>query len=73
MRGPRDPSGQSLETSEGKGRRRDGRRGGGRAGIYVVEEKRRGSALRAFPDRAAAKPGGADRTTEITINKCSLS
>ena len=39
---------------------------GGRAGIYGRREKRRGSAARAFPDRAAAKPGGANRTTEIT-------
>jgi hypothetical protein len=32
----------------------------------VVEEKRRGSAPRAFPDQATTKPGGADRITEIT-------
>jgi hypothetical protein len=51
----------------GKGRRRDGRRGGGRAGIYGRREKRRGSAARAFPNRAAAKLKGADRTTEITL------
>jgi hypothetical protein len=38
---------------------------GGRAGIYGRREKRRGSARCAFPDRAAAKPGGADRRTEI--------
>jgi hypothetical protein len=42
---------------------------GGRAGIYGRREKRRGSAARAFPNRAAAKLGGADRTTEITIIK----
>jgi hypothetical protein len=70
MRGSRDPSGQSSEPAEGewngKERRRDGRRGGGRAGIYGRREKRRGSAARAFPDQGAAKLGGADRTTEIT-------
>jgi hypothetical protein len=69
MRGSRDPSGQSLERvrENRKGRRTDGWGGGGRAGIYGRREKRRGSAARAFPDRATAKPGGADRTTEITI------
>jgi hypothetical protein len=40
---------------------------GGRAGIYGRREKRRGSAAHTVPDRAAAKPGGADRTTEITL------
>jgi hypothetical protein len=57
-----------LVRSDGKGRRRDGRRGGGKGRyLWFVEEKRRGLAARAFPDRAAAKLGGADRTTEITI------
>jgi hypothetical protein len=45
----------------------DGEEGGGQV-FMVVEEKRRGSAARAFPDRAAAKPGGSNRTTEITNN-----
>lgn len=30
-------------------------------------EARRGSGVHDLPDRGAAKPGGADRTTEITI------
>jgi hypothetical protein len=72
MHGLRDPSGAEPGTGEGKrdgkGRRRDSRRGGGRTGIYVVKEKRQGSAARAFPNRAAAKPGGSNRTTEITYN-----
>ena len=38
---------------------------GGGQGIYVVKEKRRGSAVHAFPDQAAAKPRGSNRTTEI--------
>jgi hypothetical protein len=42
---------------------------GGKAGIYGRREKRRGSATHAFPDRAAAKPGGSNRTTEITNEK----
>ena len=42
---------------------------GGRAGIYGRREKQRGSAARAFPNRAAAKLGGADRTTDITKAK----
>jgi hypothetical protein len=49
-----------------KGRRRGGWRGWGRAGILVVENKRRGSATRAFLDRAAAKPRESNRTAEIT-------
>jgi hypothetical protein len=71
MRGSRDPSGQSLERARENGIERDtgGTDGeeGGRAGIYGRREKQRGSAARAFPDRAAVKPGGADRTTEITF------
>jgi hypothetical protein len=35
----------------------------------VVEEKWRVSAARAFPDWAAAKPKGSNRTTEITFLK----
>ena len=41
---------------------------GERQVFMVVEEKRRGSAARAFPDRGTAKPGGADRTTENTFS-----
>jgi hypothetical protein len=69
MRGSRDPSEQSRERAREnrKGRKREGWGEGGRAGIYGRREKRRGSAARAFPDRAAAKLGGADRTTEITV------
>jgi hypothetical protein len=37
-----------------------------RAGIYGRREKRRGSAVHAFPDQAAAKLKGVNRTTEIT-------
>jgi hypothetical protein len=51
----------------GKERRRVDGEEGGKAGIYSRREKRRGSATRAFPDRAAAKPRGSNRTTEITI------
>jgi hypothetical protein len=62
--------GSSLERARENGMERDagGTDGeeGGRAGIYSHREKRQGSATRAFPDRAAAKLGGADRTTEIT-------
>ena len=68
MRGSRDLSGQSLERAREnrKGRKRiDGEEGEG--SFMVVEEKQRGSATHAFPDRAAAKPGGSNRTTEITI------
>jgi hypothetical protein len=70
MRGSRDPSGQSLEQARENGMEKDaegtdGEEGGGQV-FMVVEEKRRGSAARAFPNQAAAKPGGADRTTEIT-------
>jgi hypothetical protein len=61
-----------LGTGEGelKGtqKRWMGRRGEGQV-FMVVEEKRRGPAARAFPDRATAKPGGADRTTEITKSR----
>ena len=46
----------------------DGEEGGGQVFI-VVEEKRRGSATRAFPDQASAKPGGSNRTTEITKSR----
>jgi hypothetical protein len=64
MRGSRDPSGQSLERARENGMDRDaggtdGEEGGGQ--VF-----RRGSAVRAFPDRAAAKPGGSNRTTGIT-------
>jgi hypothetical protein len=38
---------------------------GGRAGIYGRREMQRGSTTRAFPDRVAAKPEGADTATEI--------
>ena len=40
--------------------------------MVVVKEKRRGSALRAFPDQGAASPGGADHTTKITKANCTL-
>jgi hypothetical protein len=67
MRGSRDLSAE-LGTGEGesKGTQEREIRRGGRAGIYGRQEKRRGSAARAFPDWAAAKLGGANRTTEIT-------
>ncbi len=42
---------------------------GGRADIYGRREKQRGSARRAFPDQAGAKPWGCDTTTEITQSK----
>jgi hypothetical protein len=53
---------ERAELGNGRGRIEreageiDGERG--RAGIYGRREKRRGSAARAFPDRAAAKPRG---------------
>ena len=62
--------GSSLEWARENGIERDtgGTDGeeGGRASIYSRREKQRGSAAHAFPDRAAAKLGGADCTTEIT-------
>jgi hypothetical protein len=53
--------GESKGTQEG----RMERRGGGQV-FMVVEKKRQGSATRAFSDRAAAKPRGLNRMTEIT-------
>jgi hypothetical protein len=58
-----------LRTGEGEIERDVGgvdREEGGRAGIYGRREKQRGSARRTLPHRAGAKPGGSDRTTEIT-------
>jgi hypothetical protein len=49
------------KDAEGKGRSR-----GGRA-VFMVVEKQRGSYVRAFPDRTAAKPGWSNTTTEITF------
>jgi hypothetical protein len=70
MRSSRDLSRQSLERARENEMERDvggtdGEEGGGQVFI-VVEEKRRGLATRAFPDQASAKPGGSNRTTEIT-------
>jgi hypothetical protein len=67
MRGSRDPSEQSLEQTRENRKKRDAggmmERREGEQVFMVVEKKRRGSAARAFPDRAAR---GSNRTTEIT-------
>jgi hypothetical protein len=42
----------------------DGCRGGQRA-VFIERRKRRRARARALPDRAAAKPGGADTTPQI--------
>jgi hypothetical protein len=48
------------KDAEGRGRSR-----GGKGGIYGGREKQRGLCTRAFPDRAAAKLGGANTTIII--------
>jgi hypothetical protein len=48
------------KDAEGRGRSR-----GGKGGIYGRLRKRRGLCTRAFPDRAAAKLGGANTTIQI--------
>jgi hypothetical protein len=53
--------GESKGTQQGWMERR------GKVGIYGCREKQRGSATRAFPDRAGAKPGGSNTTTQITV------
>jgi hypothetical protein len=50
------------EDAEGRGRSR-----GGKGGIYGRSRKQRGPCTRAFPDRAAAKPGGSDTTLSIIL------
>jgi hypothetical protein len=40
--------------------------GGGEERYLWSLRKQRGLCMCAFPDRGTAKPGGADRTTEIT-------
>jgi len=54
------------KDAEGRGKREEGGAEGGRAVFMVVEKAARARA-RAFPDRAAAKPGGANTATEIII------
>jgi hypothetical protein len=56
--------GRATESWKRMQREEGGAEGGG--GIYGRSRKQRGPCARAFPDRATAKPGGADRTTEIT-------
>ena len=55
---------ESVQESVRKQREKRKTKGG--EGYLWTLRKRRGSRRRALPDRAPAKPGGADRTTEIT-------
>jgi hypothetical protein len=58
-----EPGAGDRKLEEGRGRNR-----GGKGGIYSRSRKQRGPCTRAFPDRAAAKPGGSNTMLSIIEN-----
>jgi hypothetical protein len=62
IRSSEKPGTGDRKVGKGRRRREEQREEGG---IYGRREKQRGSCTRAFPDRAAAQPGGSNITTEI--------